>query len=84
MAVGGVKFKGTTIQYDPWLDNNARAKYGYWIDTSKVCLMKMEGEWRRNRDPARPSNQFVVHRSITSTGQMIASQCNSSGVYSIA
>ena len=84
MAVGGIKFKGVNIQYDPWLDNNAKAKYGYWIDTKNVCLFKMEGEWRRNHDPARPVDQFVVHRSITSTGQMCASQCNSSGVYSIA
>ena len=84
MAVGGIKFKGVNIQYDPWLDNNGKAKYGYWIDTKNVCLFKMEGEWRRNHDPARPVDQFVVHRSITSTGQMCASQCNSSGVYSIA
>lgn len=84
MAVGGLKFKGTTIQYDPWLDNNSQAKYGYWLDTSKINLFKMEGEWRKSHDPARPVDQFVVHRSITSTGQVCASQCNSSGVYSIA
>jgi hypothetical protein len=84
MAVGGIRFKGTNIKYDPWLDNNGKAKYGYWLDTSKIGLHKMEGEWRRNHDPARPVDQFVVHRSITSTGQVCASQCNSSGVYSIA
>ncbi len=84
MAVGSVKFKGVTIQYDPWLDNNGKSKYGYWIDSKNICLFKMEGEWRRNHDPARPVDQFVVHRSITSTGQICASQCNSSGVYSIA
>ena len=84
MAVGSIKFKGTTIQYDPWLDNNAASKYGYWLDTKAICLQKMQGEWRRSHDPARPADQFVVHRSITSTGQITASQCNSSGVYSIA
>jgi hypothetical protein len=84
MAVGGIRFKGTNIKYDPWLDNNGKAKYGYWLDTSKIALHKMEGEWRRNHDPARPVDQFVVHRSITSTGQVCATQCNSSGVYSIA
>lgn len=84
MAVGGIKFKGVNIQYDPWLDGDSKAKYGYWIDSKAICLHKMEGEWRRNHDPARPVDQFVVHRSITSTGQVCASQCNSSGVYSIA
>lgn len=84
MAVGGIRFKGTNIQYDPWLDNNGASKYGYWLDSKNICLFKMEGEWRRNHDPARPVDQFVVNRSITSTGQVCASQCNSSGVYSIA
>ena len=84
MAVGGIRFKGVNIQYDPALDNDGKSKYGYWIDADKVCLFKMQGEWRRTHDPARPVDQFVVHRSITSTGQVCASQCNSSGVYSIA
>jgi hypothetical protein len=84
LSMGGIKFKGTQIQYDPWLDNNGKSKYGYWIDTKRVFLMKMENEWRRQHNPARPHDQFVVHRSITSTGQVIATQCNSSGVYSIA
>ncbi len=84
MAVGGIRFKGVNIQYDPALDNINRAKYGYWIDADKISLFKMQGEWRRSHDPARPVDQFVVHRSITSTGQVCASQCNSSGVYSIA
>lgn len=84
MGVGGIRIRGTLVQYDPWLDNNGKSKFGYWIDTSRVFLMKMQNEWRRQHDPARPHNQFVVHRSITSTGQMCAQQCNSSGVYSIA
>ena len=84
MAMGGIKFKGVNIQYDPTLDNISRSKYGYWIDSKAICLFKMEGEWRKNHDPARPVDQFVVHRSITSTGQVCATQCNSSGVYSIA
>lgn len=84
MAIGSLKFKGTTIQYDPWLDNNGKSKFGYWIDTNRVFLMKMQDEWQRQHDPARPHDQFVMYRSITSTGQMVASQRNSSGVYSIA
>lgn len=84
MGVGGIRVRGSRVQYDPWLDNNGKSKYGYWIDSNRIFLMKMEGEWRRQHDPARPYDQFVLHRSITSTGQVVAQQCNSSGVYSIA
>jgi hypothetical protein len=84
MGVGGIRIRGTSIQYDPWLDNNGKAKFGYWLDSNHLFLMKMQSEWRRQHDPARPYDQFVLHRSITSTGQVVANQCNSSGVYSIA
>lgn len=80
LSVGGVG----QVQYDPWLDDNALSKYLYMIDTDAIRLHKMEGEWKRNHTPARPSDQFVLHRSITSTGQVCASQRNTSGVYSIA
>ena len=84
LAVGAVRFKGVNVQYDPWLDNNSQAKYGYFLDSSKIFLMKMENEWRKQHNPARPSDQFIVNRSITSTGQVVATQCNSSLVCSIA
>jgi hypothetical protein len=84
MGVGGIRIRGSLVQYDPWLDNNGKAKYGYWIDPDRIFLMKMQNEWRRQHDPARPVDKFVFNRSITSTGQVVANQCNSSGVYSIA
>lgn len=80
MKVGGV---GNVI-YDPWLDDNSKSKYLYMIDTSAIFLEKMSNEWRKNHTPARPSNQFVLNRSITSTGQLCCSQRNTSGVYTIA
>ncbi|WP_319496000.1 phage major capsid protein [uncultured Cohaesibacter sp.] len=82
-AMGSVLFDGTTIEYDPTLDDMGFAKRGYWFDSNKITLMKMQGEWRRNHNPARPHDKFVLRRSITSTGQMIAKQLNSSLVIDI-
>ena len=45
--------------------------------------MAMEDEWRKDHTPARPANQFVLYRSITCTGQMVATQLNCQGVYEI-
>lgn len=84
VAVGDLRFKGMNVIYDPWLDDNSLAKRAYLIDTKAIFLMKMENEWRRQHTPARPSNQFVLHRSITSTGQVVCRRRNSSAVYDIA
>lgn len=80
LSVGGVG----NVQYDPTLDDVSMAKRAYFIDTRAIFLMKMDNEWRRQHTPARPSNQFVMHRSITSTGQVVCSQRNTSAVYAIA
>lgn len=85
IGVGSLTVPGVgTVQYDPWLDDNSMAKRLYMIDTNAIMLFKMENEWRRQHTPARPSNQFVMHRSITSTGQVVCVQRNTSGVYVIA
>jgi hypothetical protein len=75
---------GTNIVYDPTLDDLGLSKRMYWFDSKAIFLMAMENEWRKDHTPARPSNQFVLYRSITSTGQLVASQCNSSLVIDIA
>lgn len=84
VSIGTLKFKNITVVYDPTLDDLGMAKRAYWIDTNAIKLHAMEGEWRRQHTPARPADQFVLFRSITCTGQVVATQCNSSGVYSIA
>jgi hypothetical protein len=83
-AMGPVLFDGTTIQYDPTLDDLGLEKRGYWFDSNHIQLMKMTGEWKRVHMPERPVDQFVLYRSITSTGQMIAKQLNSGLVIDIA
>jgi hypothetical protein len=45
--------------------------------------MAMQGEWRKDHNPTRPADQFIVFKSITSTGQLVASQLNSSIVMDI-
>lgn len=75
-AMGTVLFDGTTIQYDPTLDDLGLNKRGYWFDSRHVFLMKMESEWKKVSNPARPVDKFVLYRSITSTGQMVAKQLN--------
>lgn len=83
-AMGPVLFDGTVIQYDPTLDDLSLSKRGYWFDSRHVYLMKMTGEWRKTHNPARPVDQFVLNRSITSTGQLVGHQFNSALVIDIA
>jgi len=82
-AIGPMLIDGTTVEYDPTLDDLGLAKRGYWFDTRHVYLMKMVGEWRKTHNPARPSDQFVLNRSITSTGQVVGHQFNSALVIDI-
>lgn len=83
VSVGELSYKGSVFKYDPTLDSLSLPKRCYWIDTGNVFLMKMESEWRKNRAPARPHDQFVLYRSITSTGQLVGRQFNSSAVIDI-
>jgi hypothetical protein len=75
---------GTTIEYDPTLDDLGKNKRLYWWDPRHIYLMKMDGEWDHRFTPARPYNTFVMYKSLTHTGQMCAQQLNASGVYDIA
>lgn len=83
-AMGAILFDGTRIEYDPTLDDLGLSKRGYWFDSSHIFLMKMENEWKKVSNPARPVDKFVLYRSITSTGQMAAKQLNGALVIDIA
>lgn len=82
--MGNMTAAKTSIVYEPALDDLGFAKRAYWVDLKRIRLAKMQNEWRKVHVPARPYNSMAIYRSITCTGQMIAEQCNSSGVYSIA
>ena len=83
-AMGDMYFDGSKVVYDPTLDDMGLSKRAYWLDTSKIMLMCMEDEWMHKHTPARPHNQFLMYRSITSTCQLIGKQFNSSAVIDIA
>jgi len=83
-SMGSLKFMNTTIEYDPTLDDLGRNKFAYWWDPRHIYLMKQDGEWDHRFTPARPYNQFVMYKSMTHTGQMVAQQLNSSLVVAIA
>jgi len=83
-SMGQLKFGSTTIEYDPTLDDLGKAKRAYWWDPRHIYLMKQEGEWDHRFTPARPYNQFVMYKSMTHTGQMVAQQVNSALVVDIA
>ena len=83
-SMGGMQFMGRDVIYDPTLDDLNLSKFMYWWDPRHIFLSKMEGEWDHQFTPSRPYNQFLIYKSITNTGQFVAKQLNSSGVYSIA
>ena len=83
MAVGDMSFNGLALNYDPSLDDLGRSKFGYIIDMDAIKLHKMDGEWRHQHSPSRPPEKYVLYRSITSTGQMVATRLNSSAVVEI-
>jgi hypothetical protein len=84
LSIGQLMFMGNKIQYDPTLDDMGKSKRAYWIDSRAVFLEKMDSEWRKDHTPSRPADQFLLYRSITSTGAMVAKQLNSSLVIDIA
>jgi hypothetical protein len=85
IAVGDTVFPGGTVpEYDPTLDDLGLSKRCYWWDSSKVYLMAMEGEWGHKFTPSRPTNQFVVYKSLTHTGQVVGQQLNGALVIDIA
>ena len=83
-AMGQMSFMDCAVTYDPTLDDLGHSKRMYWWDTRHIFLMKMQAEWRHSFTPARQYNQFVLYKSTTCTGQMVANQLNSAGVYDIA
>jgi hypothetical protein len=83
-AMGQMSFMDIPIEFDPTLDDLGFAKRAYIFDTRHIYLMKMEDEWRHTFTPSRPYNTFVLYKSMTCTGQMVAQQVNSAGVYDIA
>jgi hypothetical protein len=89
IAMGEINYNGLTFQYDPTLDDLTIAtkdpsKRCYIIDSSKLCMYYMDGEKMKRHSPARPADQYVMYRAVTTTAALSATQLNCHGVYEIA
>lgn len=82
-SMGEMMFKGVPVIYDPTLDDLGRSKFAYIWDSRDIFLYTLDGDWQRQRTPARPYDQFVFHQSLLNTGQMTARRRNSSLVVEI-
>ena len=83
-AMQGIKFGGVEIVYDPTLDDLGLEKRMYDIDMRRLKLLYMSGEKMKKASPARPADQFLLYKGVTTTAVMAAQQLNTSGVYDIA
>lgn len=77
------KVRGSTIIYDPTLDDEGLTKYLYILDMKVIHLMYMREERMKRHFPQRPPDKYVVYRGITDTCGLVCKQRNTSGVYSI-
>lgn len=83
VSVGDIRHGNLRFKYDPTLDDLGLSKRAYIFDTRTIMLMAMEDEWRRKHTPSRPADQFVLFRSLTCTGQLVARQLNNALVMDI-
>lgn len=89
IKVGDITFGGVVFKYDPTMDDIGTTLGGatdftkrcYIIDTSKLGLHYMEGEKMKKHSPARPHDQYVFYKALTTTGVLAAKQLNCHGVY---
>lgn len=81
--IDSIKIKNQVFYYDPELDNISREKYSYALCTKDLHLHVREGMWKKVRNPARPYDQFVIHKSLVTTCQLAADKLNGMAVYQI-
>jgi hypothetical protein len=73
-----------TYEYDPTLDDLGLAKSSFVLDSRRLKLRPMEGEWNKTLAPARPYQYMVLIKSMTATGGLTCNQLNGMGRYAIA
>lgn len=86
---GDITYGGMVFKYDPTMDDIGTSlggatdysKRAYVLDSSKLCLYYMESEKMKRHSPARPYDQYVMYRALTTTGALAATQLNCHGVY---
>jgi hypothetical protein len=85
VGVSTITMKGIgDFQYDPTLDDLGKSDYIYVLDLSHLALRVMEGEDKKQHNPARPYDKYVYYRAMTWTGGLTADQLNANGVYQVS
>jgi hypothetical protein len=85
LGMPAVSMKGVgQCMYDPTLDDLGKADYMYFIDPRHIHLRVMDGEDMKPHAPARPPEKYVLYRSVTWTGVLMANKLNCHGVYQVS
>lgn len=83
-AMGGLRFDGDPIVWDPTLDDLGLSKRAIAIDFKQLSLEYLKGQRQKKHHPSRPYDRYVMYNGLTMTGALIARQLNTSGIYDIA
>ncbi|ODT60961.1 MULTISPECIES: phage major capsid protein [Paracoccus] len=83
-AMGGLKFDGDPVVWDPTLDDLGLTKRAIAIDHKQIMLEYMRGQRLKKHQPSRPYDRYVMYNGMTTTCALIAKQLNTSGIYDIA
>lgn len=83
-AMGGLKFDGDPVVWDPTLDDLGFTKRAIAIDFKQISLEYLKGQRDKQHNPARPYDRYVIYKGMTMTAALIARQLNTSGIYDIA
>jgi len=82
-SIADISFKGVRFEYDPTLDDMAKSKYCYVLDTRHIYPMVVQGENGKDHKPSRPEDKYVFYRARTWVGGLVCDQRNAQGVYAI-
>ena len=82
-SIADPSFSNVRLEYDPSLDDEGKAGYGYVLDMNAIKMVCMEGEDMKRHTPARPADKYVMYRAVTWRGTLACRMRNTSGVYSV-
>jgi len=84
IGLSGITMQGIgEFLYDPTLDDLGYTNRAYFIDTNNINLMVMDGEDKKQHNPARPHDQYVLYRAMTWTGGLTGKHFTGSAVYEV-
>jgi hypothetical protein len=82
IAVADIKYNNISFVYDPSMDDlgGVYLKSAYMLDTRRLYIEAMEGEWEKQHTPARPETRYALYKAETYTGNLVANQLNCHGI----